>query len=65
MLIRKQSDIRSSEITPRATYEAFQANRRRFLAGVGSVGAAAVASSLFPVRAYAATTKLATVGTQK
>ena len=61
MLIRKSSDIRSSEITPRSTYEAFQANRRQFLAGLGTVGAAAVASSLFPVRAHAATTKLTTV----
>ena len=61
MLIRKATDIRPSEITPRATYEAFQADRRKFLAGVGAVGAAAVASSLFPVRAQAATTKLSTV----
>jgi sulfoxide reductase catalytic subunit YedY len=61
MLIRKSHDIASSEITPRATYEAFQANRRRFLAGMGSIGAAAVASSIFPRTAYAATTKLNTV----
>jgi len=61
MLIGKSSDIRSSEITPRATYEAFQANRRQFLAGLGTVGAAAVASSLFPVKAHATPTKLATV----
>ncbi len=61
MLIRKSSDIPSSEITPRATYEAFQANRRRFLAGMGSIGAVAVASGVFPRSAYAATTKLKTV----
>jgi sulfoxide reductase catalytic subunit YedY len=61
MLIRKSSNIPSSEITPRSTYEAFQANRRRFLAGVGSIGAAAVASAMFPRTAYAATTKLTTV----
>jgi sulfoxide reductase catalytic subunit YedY len=61
MLIRKSSDIRSSEITPRATYEAFQSNRRRFLAGMGSIGAAAVAASLFPRDAFAAMTKLTTV----
>jgi len=61
MLIRKSSDIVSSEITPRATYEAFQANRRRFLAGMGSIGAAAVASSIFSRDAFAAATKLKTV----
>jgi sulfoxide reductase catalytic subunit YedY len=61
MLIRKSSNIPSSEITPRSTYEAFQADRRRFLAGVGSIGAAAVASAMFPRTAYAATTKLTTV----
>jgi sulfoxide reductase catalytic subunit YedY len=59
MLIRKSSDIRSSEITPRATYEAFQSNRRQFLSSIGAVGAAAVASSLFPRSAYAE--KLTTV----
>jgi sulfoxide reductase catalytic subunit YedY len=61
MLIRKSSDIQSSEITPRATYEAFQGDRRRFLAGLGSIGAAAAAASLFPRGAFAATTKLTTV----
>jgi methionine sulfoxide reductase catalytic subunit len=55
MLIRKSSDVRSSEITPRATYEAFQTNRRQFLSGLGSVGAAVVASGFFPLRAEAAT----------
>jgi len=61
MLIRKSPEIPSSEITPRSTYEAFQSNRRRFLAGMGSVGAAAVASSIFSRDAFAATTKLTTV----
>jgi len=61
MLIRKSSNIASSEITPRSTYEAFQSDRRRFLAGVGSVGAAAVATAMFPRSAYAEATKLATV----
>ncbi len=60
MLIRKSSDISSSEITPKATYEAFQSDRRKFLAGVGSMGAAAIAAGLFPESAYAAT-KLTTV----
>ena len=64
MLIRKSSDILSSEITPRAVYEAFQANRRQFLAGLGAVGAAALAAGVFEERAHAATpglTKLTTV----
>src|SRR5665213_2363265 len=63
MLIRKSSEIPSSEITPRSTYEAFQSNRRRFLAGMGSIGAAAFASSLLPRDAFAAT-KLTTVPSQ-
>jgi sulfoxide reductase catalytic subunit YedY len=37
MLIKKAEDIRSSEITPKSVY----LNRRKFLAGVGMVGAAA------------------------
>ena len=39
MLIRKPSDIRSSEITPRGVY----LNRRKFLAGTAAAGAAALA----------------------
>jgi len=42
MLIRKRAEIPSSEITPKETYEAFQMSRRRLLAGLGAVGAAAV-----------------------
>src|SRR5665213_615490 len=61
MLIRKSSEIPSSEITPHSTYEAFQSNRRSFLAGVGSMGAAAVVASIFSRDAFAATTKLTTV----
>ena len=60
MLIRKASDIRSSEITPKATYELYQQNRRGFLAGLGVMGAAA----LLPGAARADTpglTKLKTV----
>lgn len=37
MLIKKSADIRSSEITPKSLY----LNRRKFLAGAASVGAAA------------------------
>ncbi len=64
MLIRKPSNIPSSEITPRAAYEAFQANRRQFVAGMGAVGAAALATGVLPAAAHAATgglTKLTTV----
>lgn len=64
MLIRKSTEIPSSQITPRSTYEAFQVNRRRFLAGMGSIGAAAVGSSIFPGSALAATTKLTTIASQ-
>ena len=39
MLIKKTSDIKSSEITPKDLY----LNRRRFLAGAAIAGAAAVA----------------------
>ena len=39
MLIRRPSDIRSSEITPRGVY----LNRRKFLAGTAAAGAAALA----------------------
>jgi methionine sulfoxide reductase catalytic subunit len=42
MLIRKRSEIPSSEITPEETYRAFQMSRRKLLAGLGAVGAAAV-----------------------
>ena len=42
MLIRKRAEIPSSEITPKETYEAFQMSRRRLLAGLSAVGAAAV-----------------------
>ncbi len=41
MVIKKSSDIRSSEITPKSLW----LNRRKFLAGAAAVGAAAVASS--------------------
>jgi sulfoxide reductase catalytic subunit YedY len=42
MLIKKAADIPSSEITPKALY----LNRRRFLAGAASAGAAAVAAGV-------------------
>jgi sulfoxide reductase catalytic subunit YedY len=43
MLIRKPSDIRSSEITPKSTY----LNRRKFLAGAAVTAAAATAGGLW------------------
>ena len=46
MLIRKRAEIPSSEITPKETYRAFQMSRRRLLAGLGAVGAAAAAVGL-------------------
>jgi sulfoxide reductase catalytic subunit YedY len=52
MLIRKRSDIASSEITPKETYQAFQMSRRRLLAGLGAVGAAAATVGL-PETAWA------------
>lgn len=55
MLIKK-SEIPSSEITPRAVYEMYRTNRRRFLAGLGAAGVAAA----LPLDAMAAT-KLTTV----
>ena len=59
MLIKKPSDIRSSEITPRSVY----LNRRKFLAGAAAAGAAALvgrsARQLFlPPFAEASGTKL-------
>ena len=41
MLLRSEKQIPSSEITSKAAYEAFQANRRALLKGMGAVGAAA------------------------
>ena len=52
MLIRKKAEIPSSEITPKETYRAFQMSRRRLLAGLGAVGAAAVTMGL-PETAWA------------
>ena len=44
--------IPSSEITPRATFEAFKTTRRRVLSGMGAMGAAAVTAG-FPRFAFA------------
>jgi methionine sulfoxide reductase catalytic subunit len=46
MLIRKRAEIPASEITPKETYRAFQMSRRRLLAGMGAMGAAAATVGL-------------------
>jgi methionine sulfoxide reductase catalytic subunit len=52
MLVRKstslESTIRSSDITPRHVFEQTQTNRRRFLAGAATLGAAALATHYIP-----------------
>jgi sulfoxide reductase catalytic subunit YedY len=56
MLIRRPDDIASSEITPKAAFEAFnedrrkarQQTRRRFLAGAGVAGVGAFAATRVP-----------------
>ncbi len=60
MLLRTEKPIPSSEITPKDTYRAYQANRRQLLKGLGAVGAAAAAGAAFPGVAEALT-KLNTV----
>ncbi len=70
MLLRKtgslESIIRSSEITPERVFNQFNQNRRRFLAGAASLGAATLAARYLPdlvnpARVYAAETPLKTV----
>ena len=52
MLLRKstslESTIRSSDITPQHMFEQHQTNRRRFLAGAATLGAAALAARYIP-----------------
>jgi sulfoxide reductase catalytic subunit YedY len=52
MLLRRstslESAIRSSEITPQHVFEQTQTNRRRFLAGAATLGAAALTSRYIP-----------------
>src|SRR5271170_752087 len=62
MLIRRSSDIPSSEITPKSAY----LNRRAFMAGAAAVGTVALAGEriaglLEPATSVHADTKLATV----
>ncbi len=60
MSVRTAKQISSSEITSKATYEAFQASRRQLLKSLGAAGAATVVGAAFPGMAEAAT-KLTTV----
>ncbi len=55
MLLRTEKQIASSEITSKAAYEAFQANRRALLKGMGAVGAATMVGAAFPGVAEALT----------
>lgn len=59
MLLAREKQIASSEITPKETYRRFQMSRRSVLAGIGAVGAAAAVAG-FPEAAHALT-KLNTV----
>jgi sulfoxide reductase catalytic subunit YedY len=52
MLLRTGKEIPSSEITPREVFESFKMTRRRMLAGMGAVGAAAATAGL-PWTAFA------------
>jgi sulfoxide reductase catalytic subunit YedY len=54
MVLKTKKEVASSEITPKSVYEAYRSDRRRFLAGVGALGAAAVGAAAFPRWAHAA-----------
>jgi methionine sulfoxide reductase catalytic subunit len=60
MLLRKstslESAIRSSDITPQHLFEQHQTNRRRFLAGAATLGAAAIAARALPSLIHPETT---------
>ena len=55
MLIRKPSDIRSSEITGKSTYDAYQTDRRSFLKQAGLMTGGVAAATLLPRAAHALT----------
>ena len=63
MIVRKGSDIRSSEITPKASFLSQTETRRRFLAGAAMVGAGALGRQMLlePATRVMAATKLTTV----
>jgi sulfoxide reductase catalytic subunit YedY len=52
MVLKTRSEIASSEITPKAAFEAFQMNRRSMLSGLGAMGAMAAMGG-FPAMARA------------
>jgi sulfoxide reductase catalytic subunit YedY len=53
MLLKFRKEIPSSEITPKETYERFNAGRRRFLEGAAAAGAVAAAGAMIPRSAWA------------
>ncbi len=60
MLIHKPSDIPSSEITSKSTYDSYRRNRRGFLQQAGLLAAGALTGTMFP-RTALAMSKLNTV----
>ncbi|MBW4037319.1 MAG: protein-methionine-sulfoxide reductase catalytic subunit MsrP [Acidobacteria bacterium] len=61
MLLRTRSDIPSSEITPKETFEAYKCSRRSVMAGLGAIGAAAAMAGMPELaRAEAKLTNLVT-----
>jgi sulfoxide reductase catalytic subunit YedY len=48
MLLRKRSDVRSSEITPEDVFQQHSRDRRRFLATAATLGAGALAATQLP-----------------
>ena len=55
MLIRKPSDIPSSEITSKSMYDAYRHDRREFLRRAGLMTSGAAAAAMFPLAAHALT----------
>ncbi len=53
LLNKQESEIPSSEITPKETYRAFELNRRQLMRGLGSAGVAAGLAAALPRKAQA------------
>ena len=53
MLIRKPSDIPSSEMTSKSTYDAYRRDRRAFLKQAGILAGSAAMAGMFPRAAHA------------
>ena len=49
MLLRNESPIPSSEITPKEVFESYKMTRRRVMSGLGAVGAVAATAGLSPL----------------